>query len=330
MAVFTEVTIDQARAFIAPFELGELTTLQGIQSGIENTNYFLSTTQADFVLTLFERLSFEQLPFYLELMRHLANKGIPVPAPYPHRQGVHQGEILHTLNGKPAALVERLKGHVQLQPGVQHCEQLGQTLAQMHMAGQDFPLYQPNLRGLSWWEEVIPSVLPHLDAQTAQLLQDELAFQQELAKQAAYQRLPKGPVHADLFRDNVMFDGDSSANERLSGVFDFYFAGVDTFLFDLAVCLNDWCINLATGEQDDERANALLRAYVRQRPLNDDEQSLLPALLRTAAMRFWTSRLWDYHLPREAQLLKPHDPVPFERLLRHRIHKPWLYPKKCA
>lgn len=325
MAVFTEVSHDEARAFVAPFELGQLVSLKGITSGIENTNYFLTTTQGEFVLTLFERLSFSQLPFYLELMLHLAKKGIPVPAPQAHKTGSHAGEILHRLNGKPAALVEKLHGNSQLSPDTHHCQQLGAMLAKMHVAGQDFLMHQANLRGISWWDEAGAEVIPHVDNETVNLLMKEMAFQIKLHKSPAYERLPRGPIHADLFRNNAMFDGDKPENEKLSGFFDFYFAGVDTFLFDIAVCLNDWCVNLTTGEQIDERANALLRAYMEVRPLTEDELSLLPALLRSAAMRFWVSRLWDYYLPREAQLLTPHDPTHFERILKHRIDKPWQY-----
>lgn len=319
MAVFTEVSFDEASCFIEPFELGQLKSLNGIASGIENTNFFASTTQGDYVLTLFERLQSEQLPFYLELMRHLAARGIPVPAPQPHKNGHHSGEILHCLKGKPAALVQRLRGHVQLHPEPHHCAQLGQTLAQMHNAVQDFNMQQPNLRGLHWWEQVIPQILPHLKAEQAQLLQEELHFQQRLAASPNYKLLPRGAIHADLFRDNVIFDGKSKESEKLSGIFDFYFAGVDTYLFDIAVCLNDWCVQLDTGAPIEANTQSLLEAYDKNKPLTDNEKKLLPQLLRSAAMRFWTSRLWDYYLPRQAQLLKPHDPSHFERILKQRI-----------
>jgi len=163
----------------------------------------------------------------------------------------------------------------------------------------------------------VPVVLPYLDPAQASLLRSELAFQNHTANSAAYAALPRGPVHADLFRDNVMFDG-----EHLTGFFDFYFAGVDTWLFDLAVCLNDWCIDLPTGVHHNERAQAMLKAYNQVRPLSGAERELLPALLRAGALRFWISRLWDYHLPREASMLKPHDPTHFERVLRGRVQHP--------
>ena len=283
------------------------------QGGIENTNYFATTSEGRFVLTLFERLNFAQLPFYLYLMQHLAQRGIPVPNPAANAQG----EILHTVCGKPAAVVNRLSGKSELAPGPAHCAAVGAMLARMHLAGRDYDRQQPNLRGLPWWNETVPVVLPYLEPAQAALLQSELAYQNHIAASSLYVALPRGPVHADLFRDNVMFDGTA-----LTGFFDFYFAGVDTWLFDLAVCLNDWCIDLATGAHDAARAQAFLNAYATERPLQAAERQLLPAMLRAGALRFWISRLWDYHLPREASMLKPHDPAHFERVLRERVAHP--------
>ncbi|MDN3920694.1 homoserine kinase [Roseateles violae] len=318
MAVFTEVTPDQAQALLDRLRLGRLLSLRGIKAGIENTNYFVSAEAGEFVLTLFERLSFEQLPFYLQLMKHLAARGLAVPDP----QADEQGQILFELNGKPAALVDKLRGGHQLAPDVFHCEQVGAALARMHLAGQDFPLHQPNLRGLAWWTETVPVVLPFLAPEQAELISAELAFQQQLAASQTHAELPRGPIHADLFRDNVMFEG-LPGREQLSGFFDFYFAGVDSWLFDLAVCLNDWCIDLDSGRLDETRAAAFVAAYEKVRPLSGAEHRLLPAMLRAAALRFWISRLWDFHLPREASMLKPHDPAHFERVLRERIARPW-------
>ena len=294
--------------------LGELTELRGIEGGIENTNYFATTDLGDYVLTLFERLNHEQLPFYLYLMKHLAEKGIPVPNPAANSDG----DILHTLCDKPAAVVNRLLGKSQLTPDVVHCAAVGAMMARMHLAGEDYNRSQPNLRGLAWWNDTVPVVLPYLEEDQARLLQSELAYQNHIAQGAAYQALPKGPVHADLFRDNVMFEG-----EKLTGFFDFYFAGNDTWLFDLSVCMNDWCIDLNSGEHTPERALAMLNAYQEVRPLRSAERQLLPAMLRAGALRFWISRLWDFHLPREASMLKPHDPTHFERVLRARLTSPF-------
>jgi homoserine kinase type II len=321
MAVFTEVSPQEAADLLSALDLGTLQSMRGIASGIENTNYFVDTDRGAFVLTVFERLSFAQLPFYLHLMGHLARHGIPVPAP----QGDRHGEILHRLKEKPAAVVTRLKGANQLSPNAAHCAQVGAMLARMHRAGVDYPRVQPNLRGLDWWVETVPVVRPYLTSDQAALIEAELADQVALATTAAYQSLPRGPIHADLFRDNVMFDG-----EQLSGFFDFYFAGCDTFGFDIAVCLNDWCIDLATGALDTARAQAFVAAYDAERSLTDDELTLMPALLRAAALRFWTSRLWDFHLPRDAAMLQAHDPAHFERVLTLRRSTPWTYQRANA
>ncbi|MFG6433116.1 homoserine kinase [Roseateles sp. LYH14W] len=325
MAVFTEVSAEQAQALLDHLQLGSLSSLRGIGAGIENTNYFVDCTQADghlhrYVLTLFERLTAEQLPFYLRLMQHLAQRGVLVPSPHADSSG----EILFEVAGKPAAIVDRLHGGHQMAPDAFHCQQVGAMLARMHLAGKDYPLHQPNLRGLAWWREVVPQLLPFLAADQAELLHSELAYQEQLAASARYGDLPTGPIHADLFRDNVMFEpGEGPGRERLTGFFDFYFAGVDTWLFDIAVCLNDWCIDLTSGRLIEERAAVFVSAYESVRPLSGAEHRLLPALLRAAALRFWVSRLFDLHLPREASLLKAHDPSHFERVLRERIAKPW-------
>lgn len=315
MAVYTEVSFDEAGAFLGSLNLGQLQSIKGAAGGIENTNYFVDTDQGQFVLTLFERLSFEQLPFYLHLMKHLASHGIPVPDPVADSRG----SILHRLKGKPAAVVNKLRGHSELAPTLGHCTALGDMLARMHLAGLDYPRQQPNLRALSWWNDTVPLVMPHLSAAQGSLLLAELAYQNHIAESAAYGSLPRGTIHADLFRDNVMFE-----NGELTGFFDFYFAGCDTLLFDIGICLNDWCIDLTSGALDTARANALLAAYQSVRPLTAQERTLLPAMQRAGALRFWISRLWDFHLPRDAAVLKAHDPSHFERVLRERLAHPYL------
>ena len=322
MAVYTAVGEDDVRALLQRLGLGALASLDGIAAGIENSNYYVDADGGRFVLTLFERLGAAHLPYYLGLMQHLARRGIPVPEPQPGPAG----ELLFTLAGKPAALLTRLPGSHRLAPDLRHCEQVGAMLARMHLAGTDCALAQPHLRGLDWWLEVAPVVLPTLAAEQAALLREELAFQQSAAESAVAASLPRGPVHADLFRDNVLFDGPPDA-ERLTGLLDFFFAGTDCWLFDLAVCLNDWCTDLDSGRLDETRAAAFVTAYQTVRPLTPAEHRLLPAWLRAAALRFWLSRLWDLQLPRDAALLQAHDPAPFERVLRARIDAPWHPPR---
>jgi len=313
MAVFTPVSDDDARQVLARYNLGEFVSLRGITAGIENTNYFLNTTRGEFVLTLFEKLSMEQLPFYIELMHHLAQRGIPVP----HPQTLHDGSRLSWINGKPGAIVSRLPGGYEPAPDAAHCRVAAETQARAHLAARDFTLQQPNLRGLSWWQETVPQVLPFLSADQAALLKDELAAQTAFAASADYAALQRGPVHCDLFRDNVLFAG-TFESPLMGGVIDFYFAGCDSWLFDVAVAVNDWCITRETGAFQEGLLAAWLEAYAAQRPFTAAEQRAWPLMLRAAALRFWISRLYDFHLPREAHTLKPHDPGHFERILRLR------------
>ncbi|HYC41874.1 MAG TPA: homoserine kinase [Noviherbaspirillum sp.] len=313
MAVFTPVSLDDLQQWLTQFSLGKPLAVKGISSGIENSNFFLTTETGEYVLTIFEKLTFEQLPFYLELMRHLADRDVLVPAPIANRNG----DILHALHGKPTAVVTKLEGTSQLDPKPVHCAAVGAMLAKMHLAGQDFPIQQPNLRGLEWWRETTPVVLPYLPEKDQHLLRAEIHTQEAFAASAIYHQLPRGPVHADLFRNNVMFDG-----ERLTGFFDFYFAGCDTWIFDVAVTVNDWCINLQTGELDEARVRALLDAYHAVRHFTLAEKAAWRLMLQAGALRFWLSRLYDFYMPREAEMLTPHDPTHFERILRERINKP--------
>jgi homoserine kinase type II len=310
MAVFTPVTLDELAPWAAQFPIGQVHSLKGIASGIENSNFFLGSETGEYVLTIFEKLSFEQLPFYLNLMRHLAEREVLVPAPIAN----YSGAILSELHGKPSSIVTRLQGDWQPAPQAVHCAEVGAMLAKMHLAAQDYPLYQPNLRGLAWWNETTPVVLPYLSEANQHLLGAEMHLQQAFAASDTFRALPAGPIHADLFRNNVMFDGD-----RLTGFFDFYFAGCDTWLFDVAVTVNDWCIDLESGATDAARVRALLDAYHAVRPFSAAEQEAWPVMLRAGALRFWLSRLYDFYLPREAEMLTPHDPAHFERILRHRI-----------
>lgn len=326
MAVFTSVTLDELQAWLTEFDIGEAVDFRGITSGVENTNFFLSTRRKDgaageYVLTLFERLEFQQLPFYLYLMEHLSKHGVPVPAPIPGRDG----EILRPLKGKPACIVTRLPGIWVPHPSAWHCAEVGAYMARMHLAGSSYTRRQPNLRSLPWWRETVPQILPFLQPDQATLLQEEMHFQENFFPSPAYEGLPYGPSHCDLFRDNALFTSENG-RDKLGGFFDFYFAGSDKWLFDIAVAVNDWCVDLDTGALDAERTGALLRAYHQVRQFAPDEEQSWAPMLRAAALRFWISRLWDFRLPRSAELLKAHDPAHFERILRLRVEAPppWL------
>lgn len=313
MAVFTPVSDNDAQQLLTRYSIGELVSLRGITAGIENTNYFLTTTHGEFVLTLFEVLTHEQLPFYIELMHHLANRKIPVPQP----QTMLDGNRLTTLNDKPCAIVTRLSGGYESHPSATHCALAGDTLARMHLAAQDFPIKQPNLRGLDWWKTTIPEIHEFLTPTQTELIDHSLAQQIDLSETSTYASLPRGPAHCDLFRDNVLFDGTFD-QPRMGGFIDFYFAGWDTWIFDVAVSVNDWCIHRDSGAFKPAQLQAWLQAYAAVRPFTEAEKQCWPLILQAAALRFWVSRLYDYHLPRPAQTLKPHDPRHFERILRLR------------
>ena len=304
MSVFTPVSESQLAVWLKNYSVGTLGALEPIASGIENTNYFVTTSQGRYVLTLFERLPAAELPFYLELMAHLARHGIPCPAPIADLAN----RFLGSLNGKPAALVTRLAGASFDNPGAADCSELGALLARMHLAGRSYGGYLENPRGPKWWRGAAREVQPFLDSSRAALLEAELRFQ----SQHRFADLPRGAVHADLFRDNALFDGG-----RITGVIDFYFAGVDCFVYDLAVCANDWFLVDPGRDRrlEEARTLALLGAYCELRPLQREERDAWPVMLRAAALRFWLSRLLDKHLPRTGELVKVHDPEHFRDIL---------------
>lgn len=305
MAVFTTVTEAELAAWLGDYSLGQLLELQGIASGIENTNYFVTTSNGRFVLTLFEKLTADDLPFYLNLMAHLARHGIPCPNPVANRTN----QFLTTLKGKPACIVSRLSGKSVTEPSVAQCAVIGAMLGQMHIAGQSFSQVMPNPRGAAWRAVTAPQVRPFLDARQAELMESEVA----LHAARDWTQLPQGVIHADLFRDNVLLEED-----RVGGLIDFYFACSDALLYDVAITVNDWCMD-AGGMLDAARAQAFLRSYDAARTLLDGERDAWPLMLRLAALRFWLSRLYDMHLPRDGELINPHDPRHFERVLRNHI-----------
>lgn len=305
MSVFTTVTPDQLRVWLHNYALGSLVDLKGIASGITNTNYFVTTETGRYVLTLFEKNSAEELPYFLDLMAHLAKHGILCPQPVADNSGAFMG----TLNGKPAALVSCLRGASLEHPDAHHCAEVGAFLARMHLAGRTYPATMENPRGPHWWNVTAHAVLPFLDPQERDLLNQELAYQGQFKRLA----LPRGVIHADLFRDNVLFDGD-----RLGGAIDFYYACNDVLAYDLAITVNDWCVH-ADGSLDESRLKAMLAAYHTQRPLSNEEHAAWLALLRAGALRFWLSRLYDFYFPQPGEMTHAKDPGHFRRVLESRI-----------
>jgi homoserine kinase type II len=305
MSVYTPISPTQLSEFLEHFPgMGAPQALEGISQGVENTNYFLTTDGGHYILTIFERVAEADLPFFLNLMAFFADHGLPVPHPVANEAG----NYLQHLAGKPATLVTCLPGHTIYYPGVAHCSAVGAVLGRMHRVGQQVPRSRDNTRGPAWWHETAEALEPVLSAQENQLLADELAYQYRNRRVD----LPRGTIHGDLFHDNALFQGT-----ELTGLIDFYYACTDVLAYDLAIVANDWC--LATdGSLDPERSAALLQAYHEERPLTRIEEALWPVFLRGAALRFWISRLWDYHNPREGELISTKDPEIFRRILEVR------------
>jgi homoserine kinase type II len=305
VAVFTSVSEADIIAWLSNYSLGSLLELQGISEGIENTNYFVTTSNGRFVLTLFEKLTTKELPFFLNLMSHLAQHGIPCPAPAAN----HQNNFLGELNGKPACIVSRLPGKSITRPTAAQCAAIGAMLGQMHNAGLSFGDQMPNPRGNAWRIEASQQVMKFLPAQDAALLESEV----ELHASHPLAGIPHGVIHADLFRDNVLME-----DERVGGLVDFYFACTVDLLYDVAITVNDWCMD-EECKLDEEHTRALLRAYHAVRPFSTREAGAWPLALRVAALRFWISRLYDLYLPREGELVIPRKPEHFKRILQNHI-----------
>jgi homoserine kinase type II len=309
MSVYTPVTADELTAWLARYAVGSLIEIAPIASGIENTNFFVTTTRGRWVLTLYERLPAEELPFYLNLMAHLARAAVAAPAPAADRSGA----LFSLLNGKPASLVTRLPGAPVAAPTPAHCAAVGAALARLHIASATYRPRLANRRGPVWWRQAARAVQPFLDAAQNDFLAAELRFLAGFSKIV----LPKGAIHGDLFCDNVLF-----SDTQVSGIIDFGFAATDFLAYDLAIAVNDWCIvrdGAATGALRADLVSAFVGAYDVVRPLTADERRQWGALLRAAALRFWISRLYDLHLPRAGELTHAHDPEAFERILRDRV-----------
>lgn len=304
MSVYTRVDEATLRGWLSNFRVGPLESHAGIAGGVENTNYFVDTASGRYVLTLFERLSEAEASRYLGLMAHLATERVSCPRPMVDRDGRHLGMIC----GKPAAIVSRIPGQDVALPSPAHCAAIGAWLATMHAAQESFAPRWPNPRGAVWRADAAARVRRFLDPQQLSVLDSALAAEDRLA---SLDNLPRGIVHADLFRDNALFA--DVGNAVLGGVIDFYFAGEDALLFDLAVVANDWC---AEGDRpDQERERALLAAYAAKRPLTDGECTAWPTMRQVAALRFWLSRLLDAHAPREGEMVLTKNPAEYERLL---------------
>jgi homoserine kinase type II len=307
MSVFTPLARPELESFLAPYGLGRLRDFQGIAAGSENTNFFISLEQGEYVLTLVERGPIQDLPFFIELLDVLHDANLPVP--YALRTG--DGSALRELAGKPALLQPRLPGKHIKEPNSQHCVQIGELLGHLHLATRERVLERKTDRGLDWMQEEGANFLSHLNAMQRALLQSALEEIERLKPRIL--ALPRANLHADLFRDNVLFEGT-----HLTGLIDFYNACSGPMLYDLAIALNDWCSD-EDGQIDGPRARAMLGAYAGLRPFTASEAELWPTMLRVACVRFWLSRLIAAESFAGQDVLI-HDPMEFQQRLAQRQH----------
>lgn len=306
MAVYTEVSDDELETFLEAYDIGGLLSFKGIAEGVENSNFLLHTEAGSYLLTLYEkRVDARDLPFFLGLMNHLAAKDISCPTPIRSKSG----DMLGELAGRPAAIVSFLDGVWVRHPEPRHCTQLGQAMAAMHLAGQDFTLTRPNSLTLAGWRPLLDACAPRAD-EVAGGLADELEAELAFLEQAWPDDLPQGVIHADLFPDNVFF-----IQNRFAGLIDFYFACNDMLAYDLAITLNAWCFERDCAFNI-TKARALLTGYAQVRTLEPAELAALPILARGSALRFLLTRLYDWLNHVEGALVKPKDPLDYLRRLR--------------
>lgn len=306
MAVYTEVTDEELEAFIAQYGVGELLSFKGIAEGVENTNYILHTSTGPYILTLYEkRVAREDLPFFLGLMQHLSARGVPCPLPVAKASG----EVLGELSGRAAALVTFLEGFWTRSPKADHCAQVGKALAELHLAGKDFPMRRSNALGPAGWRPLFDRFSAHAD-EIAPQLADTIRQELDTLTDLWPTGLASGVIHADLFPDNVFFIGD-----KLSGLIDFYFACNDYLAYDLAISLNAWCFE-KNFQLNLTKSRALIRGYEAVRPLSEAERAAMPVLARGAALRFLLTRAHDWLNTPAGAIVKPHDPLDYLRRLR--------------
>ena len=306
MAVYTDVPAEELTLFLCDYELGELLAYKGIAEGVENSNFLVHTGRGYFILTLYEkRVAPGDLPFFLGLMEHLANKGLTCPQPVKNRRGA----VLGTLGGRPAAIVTFLEGMWIRRPNAGHCSAVGEAVAKLHRAGADFPLKRANALSVAGWRPLFQAAASRAD-EVRDGLKEALDAELSFLERAWPTDLPRGVIHADLFPDNVFF-----LHNSLSGLIDFYFACTDTLAYDLAICLNAWCFE-ADHTFNITKGRALLEAYRRVRPLSRAEREQLPLLARGAALRFLLTRLVDWLDVPPGALVKPKDPLEYFRKLR--------------
>ncbi len=306
MSVYTSVAHDTLKSFLSRYQIGDLLDFKGISAGIENTNYFIYTTQGKYVLTLFETLGRNELPYFLNLMAFLAEHQVPSAHPIAD----NQNQYLQTLQDKPAVIVHCLQGAEAQEVTHSHAKALGSALAELHLAGQKFDQHHANSRGPHWWHNTITKLKGHIPGEEFKILESEIEFQMTFS----HTDLPRGVTHADLFKDNVLWE-----KGQISGFIDFYYACDDVLLYDVAVTSNAWFSD-REGNLNQELTQQFLAQYETKRTLNATEHKAWPVMLRAAALRFWLSRLNDKYFPKAGELTHLHDPDEFKAILMNRIN----------
>ena len=301
MSVYTAVNSDQLKAFLCRYDIGQLIHHQGISAGITNTNYSVETTGGSFILTLYEHHSEPALDYILGLQHHLSDRNVASAAPVLDTGGL----LYSTLNHRSAAIINRVPGSICKTPTSHHCALIGAELARFHLAGCDYAAKRNNPCGLDWYVKMTKKLDSVLNNSDRQLLHEEI----DIYLQYPFSGLPQGAIHADLFHDNALFEGN-----HLGGIIDFDYACYGTLIYDLAVITNDWCL-LANAQLDSDRVNSLLKAYHQIRPLENEEYEALSLMLRVGALRFWLSRLNALHFPLAGELTFTKNPAEFRDML---------------
>ncbi|WP_066555733.1 homoserine kinase [Croceicoccus bisphenolivorans] len=306
MAVYTRIGAEAMATLIAQFDVGELTSAKGIAEGVSNSNWIIETTQARFILTVYEeRTEVEELPFFLGLLDHLAAAGCPVPKTMHDRSGAAFREFAaDTGETKTLALIEFLPGVSADNPTPAQAEAVGHALAQIHLAAMDYPRSRANSMGPDAWRGFVKGCAGRWQEIDARLAVVPDAVETVIA--GLPEDLPGSVIHADLFPDNVLLVGD-----EVSGLIDFYFACTGPMAYDIAVTHAAWSFTPDGKSQDPAIGQAILRGYEAVRPLSDAEREALPLLAEAASLRFLLTRAYDWlNTPADA-LVTRKDPMAF-------------------
>jgi len=304
MAVYTSINSSDLNDWIEKFNFKDIVNFKGISSGVTNSNYLIQTAHSNYILTIFEHNNIEELPFYIDLMTYLAKENFLCPRPIENKNG----QALGLLKEKPALMVSFLDGKEKAIRSPKSCYLVGQYLAKLHLTANNFPQLNKNTRGLDWVSDMYLNLKKYLSLEDQGILELEINYHKEMDKV----ELPEGIIHGDLFKDNVLF-----LNDKVSGFIDFYYACNEKFIYDIAIAINDWCID-QDGQINKSMFLEFIKGYRSERKLTDNEQEYLNVSLRLAALRFWLSRLEDFYNAKEGEITSIKDPKHFKDILLDR------------